>query len=259
MLLNIVRTLPLALCGLVVTCQPAFCSITIEPLENPSFEDGVNGWDVSSPFTPDTMGINTVPAFAPSDGSKYLGGYRTPTTPAGALGSAGILVRASQRVDVSDFDSIDSVTFGLDVFAIGVVTSGAGTVEFGESATAGARLRYRAADGQVLDDTLGAYPARDIFTANDLRLTDTTIPDDTASIEIYLNGRYIASKDPPHEDPMTFDAKLGYDEVYLSITGSKPSTTSGRSIPEASSLATWSLLSTVIGLSVTHRGRGSTI
>ncbi len=220
--------------------------MTISPLVNPGFEDGTNGWDNGAIFNRSGAFGNSPEAFfSATEGNDFFG------RKAGALyrGNAvfnAFPVRIGQRVDVSMFSSIDSVTFGADYFGISVIEGGSATVDVQSLFTRGMFLEYRDENLASLGRSAGANTDLELFDGlagymeNDARRTDSAVPAGTKTIDVIFNPT-ITIRVPNGPDPEVFlRNRYGIDDVFLSVTGSDAA-----AVPEPSSM----MAMAVIGVS----------
>lgn len=187
---------------------------------NPGFETGILAptIDANSPQGTVVSGPASMPAgsIQATEGQHW---YKLPYAaysvyPSGTTAYG--LMQIEQTVDVRDFESIDSVTVGGDVFGVGQVWRSGHWV--GMRATPIAC--FLDAGGQTLSFDIGDSHSTSLFSPrimNDIRFTLTDIPAGTAYVRYVFDVDMLVSGDG---DTLGYaEAILGVDDLFLSVTG----------------------------------------
>jgi hypothetical protein len=208
---------------------------TVLPLENPGFESGFTAWTAASNNLSHMSGTTNVGSITlgPTEGSNWLSGGHYPFTTTSSNENVGLMY-FKQTVDVSDFTTIDSVTYGGDFFAAAEIVSGSGFARLHRPTVAEMYVRYYDASGGQLGSTYefgsptGPADITSLHLVDDYRKTVTGIPAGTASIVFQAGMSIFVGSDVPGQ-PVSAHVVGGMDDMYLAVNGTV--------VPEPATLA----------------------
>jgi hypothetical protein len=200
---------------------------TVLPLANPGFESGFTSWTARSTNLNVATGTTSVGAntLSPTEGGNWLSGGHLPYTTTSSNVNVGLMY-FKQTVDVSDFASIDSVTYGGDFFAAGQILSGSGFVRLDRPTVADMWVKYFNSSGGQLGNTYefdaptGPADITTLLLVDDFRKTVTGIPAGTASIEFNAGMSVFVGTDVPGQ-PISANVLGGMDDMYLAVNGAQ--------------------------------------